>query len=105
MAVNKNTPTTTTFVKYIGTTSFNEYSKGITVLADGSVYLMGQISANGFSNGNSDILIAGLTKDGVTKYVEYMGGTIIETPGDIIYNTVGKQLNAFVNSNSISYSN
>lgn len=90
MAVNKNTPSTATFVKYIGTTSFNEYSKGITVLSDGSVFSIGQISANGFTNGNSDILITGLTKDGTTKYVEYMGATIIETAGDIVYNTAAK---------------
>lgn len=51
---------------------------------------MGQISANGYTNGNSDILLAGMTKDGTTNFVEYMGGSIIETVGGIVYNTVGK---------------
>lgn len=41
MSVNKYNPITTTFVKYIGTASFNEYSRGITVLSDGSFFLMG----------------------------------------------------------------
>lgn len=105
MAVSKTSPSTATFVKYIGTTSFNEYSKGITVLSDGSLYLMGSISANGYTNGNSDILLASMSKDGTTKFVEYMGSTIIETPGDIIYNTVGKEVNAFISTNSISFKN
>lgn len=28
--------------------------------------------------------------DGSTNFVEYMGNTISETPGDLIYNTVAK---------------
>jgi len=34
-----------------------------------------------------------------------MGGTIIENPGDIIYNTVSKEVNVFINSNTVGFSN
>eukprot|EP00347_Sterkiella_histriomuscorum_P002714 403367090 len=105
LSVSKSNPTTTTFVKYIGTNSFSEISKGLTVLTDGSFFLMGQISANGFTNGNNDVLVASMTKDGKTNFVEYMGSTISETPGDIVYNSVSKQVNAFINSNSVSFKN
>lgn len=66
---------------------------------------MGQISAIGFTNGNSDILVAGLTRDGQTKFVEYLGNTISETPGDITYNDKAKQLNLFMNTNSVAFNN
>jgi hypothetical protein len=105
LSVSKSNPVSTVFVKYIGTPSFSEYSKGLSTLPDGGVLLIGQISANGYTNGNNDILMAQLDKDGKTKYVEYMGGTIIEQPGDIIYNTVSKEVNVFLNSNTVAFSN
>jgi hypothetical protein len=43
--------------------------------------------------------------DGTTKWIEYMGSTISETPGDIIYNTVNKEVDAFINTNSVSFGN
>lgn len=34
-----------------------------------------------------------------------MGSTISETPGDMAWNQNTNQLNAFINSNSVSYTN
>jgi len=47
---------------------------------------MGNIMANGFTNGNWDILMMGLTYDGTVFYTEYMGNTISETPGAMVWN-------------------
>ena len=33
----------TLWIRYIGTPSFNEYSASLSVMADGSLYLLGQI--------------------------------------------------------------
>jgi hypothetical protein len=50
----------TLWVRTIGTPSFNEYAYSLSLSADGVVYLLGQISANGLTNGNNDLLFAGL---------------------------------------------
>lgn len=86
VACSKSDPSRASFVKYIGTPSFNELGSSLAIQTDGSVWLMGQISANSYTNGNNDILIASLTKDGKTNIVEYMGSTISETPGDLVWN-------------------
>jgi hypothetical protein len=49
---------TTNWIRYIGTPSFNEYASSLSVMPDGSLYLLGQINANGFTNGGTDLLIA-----------------------------------------------
>jgi hypothetical protein len=41
IACSKTNPSSATFVKRIGTTSFNEYGGSLTVQSDGTVYLMG----------------------------------------------------------------
>ena len=56
------------------------------MMPDGSLYLLGSIQANGFSNGNLDLFVMQLTLAGETKFVEYIGAGNIETPGDIVYN-------------------
>lgn len=88
ISCDKNTPSNAKFVKYIGTSSFNEYGGGLTLTSQGTVYFMGQISAAGYTNGNNDIFMAGLTKDGVLIFTNYLGGSISETPGDIQYNPI-----------------
>ncbi len=77
----------TNWVRYIGTPSFNEYGYKLAVSSEGTIFVLGQISANGFTNGNADILIGALNwQFGDTKFVEYMGSNILETPGAMIYN-------------------
>jgi hypothetical protein len=66
---------------------------------------LGQISANGFTNGNNDLLLMSLTLSGDTRFVEYMGASIIENPGGILYNQKNDRINIFANTNSISFKN
>jgi hypothetical protein len=51
------------------------------------------------------VLIAGLKYDGTTYYTQHMGSTIAETPGDLAWNPTTKQINAFINTNSVSFNN
>jgi hypothetical protein len=92
-------------VRYIGTSSFDEIGKSLHVLSDGTIWALGQISANGFSNGNSDLLIMSLGINGETKFVENMGGSIIENPAGIVYSSVTEKINVFANTNSMSFKN
>lgn len=87
IATNKNIPTTTTYKKYIGTASFTENAYSMTVQTDGTAYAMGVISSNAFTNGAEDILLASLKIDGSTYYTQYMGSTISEFPGDLVWNS------------------
>jgi len=50
----------TLWVRYIGTSSFDEFGKSLNIMPDGTIWALGQISANGFSNGNADLLIMSL---------------------------------------------
>lgn len=68
----------TYWVKYIGTPSFDEIGKSLNIMPDGTIWALGQVSANGISNGNIDLLIMSLTSKGETRFVENMGGSIIE---------------------------
>lgn len=105
MSVSKSNPSTAAFVKYIGTAQFSELSSSISVLTDGSFFVMGQISAISYSNGNSDIFMSYSLLDGTTKWVEYMGSAFVETPGMIVYNKAASEAHAFIQTNSVSYGN
>lgn len=96
MSVNKDNPSNAAFVKYIGTSQFPEYSQSISVLSDGSFFLMGQIQALSYSNGNSDIFLSYQLMDGSTKWVEYMGSSYVETPGTLVYNKVAQEVHCFI---------
>ncbi len=54
-ACDKDTASTL-WVRTLGTPSFNEYSSSLTVLSDGTLFMLGSISANGYTKGNIDIL-------------------------------------------------
>lgn len=89
VAVCDQDTASTTWVRTIGTPSFNEYGYALSVSDDGIIYMMGSISANGFTNGNSDILLAGLKLiGGDTVFVENLGSNIIETPGGLVWDRV-----------------
>ena len=74
-------------------------------MPDGTIWALGSISANGFSNGNTDVLIMSLTSQGETILVENMGGSIIDSPAGIVYSDVSDKLNVFANTNTISFKN
>jgi hypothetical protein len=67
------------------------------------VQVLGTISANGFSNGNNDILMMNLNSKGETQFVENMGASISETPGAIVWNKVTSTFTALINTNSITF--
>jgi len=58
IACSKNDPSSVTYVKYVGTVSYEEHAKGLAVKSDGSLIIMGDIEADGFTNGNMDVFIA-----------------------------------------------
>lgn len=97
---------TTLWVKYLGTASFNEYAYSLTVTPDGSIFALGQISANGFTNGNNDLLLMSLSvASGQTRFVQNLGASIADNPGGIIYNSINEKVNIFGNTNSIAFKN
>lgn len=106
VAVCDKDTASTLWVRTIGTSSFNEYSYGLSISPEGIVYILGQISANGFTNGNSDLLLAGLNlNSGDTSFVENLGSNIIETPGGIVWNTIQARLDVLANTNSVAFKN
>jgi hypothetical protein len=95
----------TYWVRYLGTSSFNEYSYTLQVLQDGTIFALGQISANGFTNGNLDLLLMSLTIEGDTKFIENIGGSIVDSPGGMIYSSTTQKATIFGNTNSLSFKN
>jgi hypothetical protein len=95
----------TLWVKYIGTPSFNEYAYSLSITKDGNIFALGQISANGITNGNNDLFIMSLTLTGETRFVENLGSSIMENPGGMIFNEKNNKINVFANTNSISFKN
>jgi len=95
----------TYWVKYIGTPSFDELGKSLMIMPDGNIWALGLISANGFTNGNSDVLIMSLTQRGETRFVQNAGGTIVENPAGLVYSSISDRINIFANTNSISFKN
>jgi|LauGreDrversion4_2_1035121.scaffolds.fasta_scaffold1772089_1 hypothetical protein len=59
-AAYKHEPTYTYWTRYIGTPSFSEYAYSLALSSDGNIFALGQISATGFTNGNSDLLLVSL---------------------------------------------
>jgi hypothetical protein len=49
--------------------------------------------------------MVGMDKTGKTNFVEYIGSSISEGPGDIVWNSATKQVNVFGSTNSVSYQN
>jgi hypothetical protein len=45
-----------------------------------------------------------LTSSGTTSYVEYLGESISEEPGAVVYNTVSEKITVFGSTDSTEYS-
>jgi hypothetical protein len=75
------------------------------VLQDGTIFALGQISANGFTNGNLDLLLMSLTIEGDTRFIENIGGSIADSPGGMIYSSTTQKATIFGNTNSLSFKN
>jgi len=101
-AMDKDT-SSTLWVRYIGTPSFNEYSASLSVMPDGSLYLLGQIQANGFTNGGTDLLIAQLSLSGDQVLLEYLGSSMNEEPVSLVFS--GQRATVLANTNSVGLKN
>lgn len=66
---------------------------------------MGQISATGFTNGNSDILMLSLAMTGETRFVENLGSSMTENPGGLVYSEKTEKMTCFATTNQINYNN
>ena len=104
VSFDKDTPTSTYWVKYIGTSS-HEYGNALTILKDGSVFALGQIKANGYTNGDTDMLLMKLDINGNTLAVEYLGGTSGEQGEALVWNGVAGKVAVFASTKSTSYKN
>lgn len=101
----KHDPSFTNWVRFIGTPSFSEYAYSLALGGD-TVFAMGQISATGFTNGNSDILMMALAfTNGDTRWVENLGSTMTENPAGLVYSDKTEKLTCLATTNNIGYSN
>ena len=75
----------------------------MSISPDGTVLVAGSISANGYTNGNNDIFIMSLSANGSTNFIEYMGASISETPGAVVWNNTGKTYTVLINTNSLTF--
>ena len=74
-------------------------------MPDGTIWALGQIQANGFTNGNWDMLVMQVDLNGNTQVVENIGSTIIDMPAGMVYSQANDKMNLFGNTNSISFKN
>jgi hypothetical protein len=95
----------TVWVRYIGTSSFDEIGKSLHILPDGTIWALGQIQANGFTNGNNDVLLMSLGVDGTTRFVQNMGASMSDLPAGMVYSQTNDKMNIFANTNSIFFMN
>lgn len=98
-AAFKHNPTITFWTRYIGTPSFSEYAYSLAVSQEGNIFAMGQISATGFTNGNSDILMLSLAMTGETRFVENLGSSMTENPGGLVYSEKTEKITCFATTN------
>ena len=66
---------------------------------------IGSIKATGYSNGNDDIFIMSLNANGSSNFIEFMGASISEVPGAVVWNNSGKAYTVMINTNSIAFKN
>ena len=75
----------------------------MSVSPDGTVLVTGTINANGYTNGNNDIFLMSLSPTGTTNFVEYMGASISETPGAVVWNNSAQTYTVLINTNSLAF--